>query len=98
MSKAIETFYIEHGTPQVILNKKLKDFEQNPDIASEFETWISSGQYKGNGAVSVEGYTAKQLSEVSPLLNGESAFIMLIELRNNPDKALKQIQKGFKIK
>lgn len=98
MSKTIETFYTEHGTPQVILNRKLKDFEQNPDIAAEFEAWISSGQYKSEGAVSVEGYTAKQLSEASPLLNGEGAFIMLIELRYNPDKALKQIKKGFKIK
>ena len=31
-------------------------------------------------------------------MNGEGAFMMLIELRENPKKALAQIQKGFKRK
>ena len=54
--------------------------------------------YKGEDAVSVEGFTAKKLSEESEYLNGEGAFAMLIELRENPKKALAQIAKGFKRK
>ena len=53
---------------------------------------------KTEGAVTVEGYTAKRLAEESQYLNGEGAFMMLIELRENPKKALEQIAKGLKRK
>ena len=49
-------------------------------------------------AVEIEGYTAKLLSEKSTYLDGEGAFIMLIELRENPQKSKEQILKGFKRK
>ena len=47
--------------------------------------------------ITVEGYSAKSLSEISKFLDGEGAFIMLIKLRENPEAAKKQIAKGFKM-
>ena len=46
----------------------------------------------------MEGYTAKKLSELSEYLDGDGAFVLLIELRENPDKARKRITNGFKYK
>lgn len=46
----------------------------------------------------VEGYSAKNLAQVSVFLDGEAAFVYLIELRENPEKALRQIANGFKMK
>lgn len=47
---------------------------------------------------SVEGYTAEKLASMSPYLDGEGAFMLLIELKENPDKAKKRIAEGFKMK
>lgn len=98
MSTIIEDFYRDNKVPEILLKQKLTKFEQNPDIGVEFEFWIQNRQYKTEGIVSVEGYTAKKLSETSRYLDGEGAFIMLIELRENPKKALARIVKGFKRK
>ena len=98
MSTLIKKFYEENKIPGILLKKKIESFEKHPDIAEEFEQWIEYKTYKGEGAVSVEGYTAKKLSEKSEYLNGEGSFAMLIELRENPKKAIAQITKGFKRK
>ena len=45
----------------------------------------------------VEGYSAKQISEMSKYMIGEGAFVMLIELRENPESALKKIKNGFRM-
>ena len=98
MSAVIKKFYEENKIPGILIKKKLDSFDKNPDIAAEFEYWIEHTTYIGENALSVEGYTAKKLSEESEYLNGEGAFTMLIELRENPKKALAQIAKGFKRK
>ena len=46
----------------------------------------------------VEGYSASQLAAITEYLDGESAFLLLIELRENPQKAKKRISDGFKRK
>ena len=68
------------------------------DIAAEFEDWIETGSYKKENAISIEGYTAESLAKLSPYTSGEQAFILLAELRENPDKAKDRIARGFKIK
>ncbi len=98
MSEIIKKFYEDNKIPSVLLKQKLSRFAQNGDIAAEFEHWIKNKEYKTEGAVTVEGYTAKSLAEESQYLNGEGAFMMLIDLRENPKKALSQISKGFKRK
>lgn len=98
MSEIIKQFYIDNNTPKILLDQKMKQFGKYPDIAAEFENWIKNNSYKVDETVVVEGYTAKTLSEKSEYLNGEGAFMMLIELRENPDKALSQISEGFKYK
>ena len=57
-----------------------------------------NGRYKAVGAVEIEGYTAEKLAEMSKYLNGDGAFMMLIELRENPKKAHERIAEGFKMK
>ena len=42
--------------------------------------------------------TAKSLSELSKYTDGEAAFMLLIELRETPEKTLRRIKNGFKIK
>ena len=98
MSELIRQFYEKCHLPKPLIEQKLAAFSRNDDIAKEFELWITDKSYKVEGAVTIKGYTAKKLSELSAFLNGEGSFILLIELRENPDKALKRIKAGFKYK
>lgn len=98
MSKEIREYYKQTHTLQNLVEQKIIKFEKHPDIMQEFEQWILNKQYKIEGAVSVLGYTAKELAEISPYLKGEGAFILLMELRDNPVKAKKRISSGFKRK
>lgn len=97
MNKRIESFYRENNIPEFLLNQKLRKFSRHMDIAEEFDYWIENKRYKETGCV-VEGYSAARLAEISEYLDGEGAFVMLIELREAPKKALDRISKGFKMK
>lgn len=96
MNKVIEQYYKDAHIMPLLLKKKMAAFEKHPDIAGEFEYWIINKQYCDG--VTVEGYTAKRIAELSPYMDGEGAFILLIELRENLDKAKQRIAAGFKLK
>lgn len=97
MSKAIENYYKQANVMPLLLKQKMTKLQRNADIMSEFEYWIEHKQYVRNG-VSVEGYTARSLAELSVFTNGEAAFMLLIELRESPERALRKIKAGFKVK
>ena len=98
MNDIIRQFYEKNNLPKPIVEQKVAAFSRHSDIAEEFEQWITNKTYKTQGAVTVEGYTAKKLSVLSEYLNGDGAFILLIELREKPQKALNRILEGFKRK
>ena len=97
MSQSINEYYSKTKLDKRLVDRKLELFEKHLDIMFEFEYWLDTRQYKPNGVL-VEGYSAKDLAQTSIFLDGEAAFAFLIELRENPEKALKQIAKGFKMK
>ena len=96
MNKVIEQYYKDAHIMPLLLKKKMAAFEKHPDIAGEFEYWIANNQYCEG--VCVEGYTAKAIAELSPFMDGDGAFMLLIELSENPDKAKQRIADGFKLK
>ncbi len=93
----IKNYLISAGLDEDFAERKITQYSKHLDIADEFSSWIKNGQYIENG-IQVEGYTAKQLSELSEYLVGEGSFSMLIMLREKPEKAKKKIQEGFRIK
>lgn len=98
MSKIIEEYYAKAKVMPLLLKSKMSKLSKHPDIAAELEYWITEKQYKEVHCVVVEGYSAKKLSELSKFLDGEGAFMLLIELRENTTNALAKIENGFKIK
>lgn len=97
MSKIIENYYKQANVMPLLLKQKMSKLQRNEDIMSEFEYWIEHKQYIQNG-VSIKGYTARSLAELSVYADGEAAFMLLIELRETPDRALRRIKDGFKVK
>lgn len=98
MSKIIEEYYAKAKTMPLLLKSKMARLKKHPDISAEFEYWITEQNYKEKNCVVVKGYSAKRLAELSEFLDGEGAFMLLIELRENPQNALKKISDGFKMK
>ena len=98
MNDIIRQFYEKNNLLKPIVEQKVAAFSRHSDIAEEFEQWITNRTYKAEGAVTVEGYTAKKLSELSEYLDGDGAFVLLIELREQPEKACSRIERGFKRK
>jgi len=97
MSKIIENYYKQANVMPLLLKQKMSKLQRNEDIMSEFEYWIEHKQYIQNG-VSIKGYTARSLAELSVYTDGEAAFMLLIELRETPNRALRRIKDGFKVK
>lgn len=97
MSSIVERYYRRADIMPLLLKQKMLKLQRNEDILKEFEYWIEHDKYLQPG-VSVEGYTAKSLSELSVYTDGEAAFMLLIELRETPEKALRRIKNGFKVK
>ena len=97
MSEKIREYYRNTKLDKHLVERKIERFTQHKDIMQEFEYWIDTKQYKSDGIV-VEGYSAKSLAQISVFLDGEAAFVYLIELRENPEKALREIANGFKMK
>lgn len=97
MKQAIVEYYSQAPLVPYLLQQKMDKLQRNSDICDEFEYWILNKEYKADGLV-INGYSAKILADMSRFLDGEGAFMLLIELRENPEKALKQIQQGFKQK
>lgn len=98
MSKIIEEYYAKAKVMPLLLKAKMSKLNKHPDIAAELEYWITEKQYKEGNCIVVEGYSAKKLSELPVYLDGEGAFMLLIELRENPQNALEKIKNGFKMK
>ena len=98
MSKIIEEYYAKAKVMPLLLKTKMAKLSKHSDIALELEYWIAEKKYKESNCVVVEGYTAKKLSEISQYLDGEGAFMLLIELRENPKRALEKIANGFDLK
>lgn len=96
MSKVIKEYYEKAGVQPLLIEEKLKKLTDNNDILREFEYWILNRIYIDE--VRVDGYSASDLAMQSVLLEGEGSFMLLIELRENPNKAKKRIKSGFKIK
>ena len=83
------------GLEEYSLQKNMRSFEQNPDIAEEFIEWLNTGSYKKENPITVEGYSAQNIAEMAEFLDGAGAFNFLITLRERPEKGLEYIKTGF---
>jgi len=91
-------FFKSAGLPEYAVQKNIKSFERNPDIAAEFIEWLNTGKYKEDDPLSIEGYTARDIVTLADFLEGAGAFNFLITLRERPEKAKGYIRDGFKMK
>lgn len=97
MIEIIKKYYHDINGIEAQVQNKLEKLRRNKDVMEEFANWINTQKYSIPG-VEVEGYTAEKLAAMSRFLQGEGAFMLLIELRENPAIARRRIEAGFKMK
>ncbi len=69
--------------------------EKYPDIRDEFYYWLEHRNYDKQQPLVVENYTAKQIYQLNPRLDGIGVYNFLITLREKPDVAKTYITSGF---
>lgn len=77
------------------VNKHLSDFEANPDLANEFCEWIDTRVYNTNNPIVIEGYSANDIYSKATYLDGLKVYSLMIKLRNNPERTVKEIENGM---
>ena len=65
------------------------------DIYDEFCYWLKNRNYDKDNPIKVEGYTAKQIFELNPKLDGIGVYNFMITLREYPERAKEYIKSGF---
>jgi len=98
MSKIIEEYYNQADAMPLLISQKMSKLQRHGDIQKEFEYWIENKTYISEDTVTVNNYTAQKLAALSEFIDGEGAFMLLIELREHPEKAMRRISDGFRMK
>ena len=93
----IRSYLEDSGLSEGAICRRLVEFERNADIAAEFEEWIQNGVSEFFDGIAIEGYTARQIKELAPFMDGVGVYNFLVTLRENPDKAKKYLAEGFPI-
>ncbi len=94
----IRDYYEQIGLPSILIERETTAFDKHPDIKREFEHWLESKEYITQNCADVENYTAKSIAEKFPVLDGEGAFRLLVQLRDEPEEAHERINRGFIIR
>lgn len=87
----VEVKKVESPVVREMLRNKVTKYD---DIAGEFMKWLETQKYADDGLV-VGDYTAKQIYEMAPELDGIGVFNFLVTLRERPEEARKIIESGF---
>ena len=69
--------------------------EKHDDIRAELESWIEKQAYTQDSPLTIEGYTAENISKLAPFLDGVGVYNFMVTLRERPDNGKRIIAEGF---
>jgi len=75
--------------------KKVSKFE---DIRREFEFWIENKTYNADNPLIIGEYTARNIHDLAPFMDGLGVYNFMVTLRDDPAAAKEYINEGFKRK
>jgi len=82
----------------VIAARTEKKVSKYDDIRKEFEYWIKNKTYNEDNPLTVNGYTAMDIYNLAPFMDGLGVYNFMVTLREDPAKAKEYIDGGFKRK
>ncbi len=91
-------FIEEEKMTEVVAKICFKDLSKYDDILNEFTKYLSQRTYDLKDALNINGYTAKQISELNKSFKPSGVYSFMELLRDNPTKANQIIKSGFATK
>ncbi len=88
----------EKGNTEIVAERLIEKVEKYEDIAEEFGRWLEERDYEAENPVTVNGYTAKQIYELAPGLDGIGVYNFLVTLRDDPESVEEIIANNFMVK
>ena len=98
MNEITKYLELEKRLSKFRTREQLEKISRYPDILNEFKHWLANREYNAKKPIVIEGYTAKDIFELAPFLDGIGVYDFLITLREHPERGHKTISDGFKIK
>jgi len=98
MNKIMEYLLNEKQMTEVVATRTEVKLTKHDDIRQEFEIWLKSRSYKKDNPLTIDGYTAKDIADIAPFMDGLGVFTFMVTLRDEPEKAKEYIDEGFKRK
>ena len=98
MNIIMEYLLNEKHLSRVIAELTEKNVSKYEDIRKEFELWLKNRTYNADNPLVVGGYTAKDIYNLDPFMDGVGVYNFMVTLRDDPAKAKECIDDGFKRK
>jgi uncharacterized membrane protein len=98
MSIIKEYLLSEKQMNEVVAARTEAKVSKYEDIRTEFEAWIASKTYPTDNPLTIGGYTAQDIFDLAPFMDGLGVYNFMVTLREEPDKAKEYIESGFKRK
>lgn len=98
MGMILEYLQNEKQMTEIVAVRTETKLSKYEDIRKEFEYWIANKTYNADNPLVVNGYTALDIYNLAPFLDGLGIFNFMITLRDDPAKAKGYIAGGFKRK
>ena len=96
MNEKLKNYLLQElKVSEALLPDIVAKIEKYDDIRSEFYRWLDLRNYDFEQPVTVENYTARQIYNLCPKLDGIGVYNFLITLREHPDRAKQYIAEGF---
>jgi hypothetical protein len=88
----------EKQMTDVVAARTEKKVSKYDDIRKEFEFWIENKTYNTDNPLVVGGYSAQDIYNIAPFMDGLGVFNFMVTLRDDPARAKEYIEGGFKRK
>lgn len=94
----VKHFKEEEKMNDVVSKILFKDLSKYDDILNEFTKYLTQRTYDIDGAIEINGYTAKKVAELNPAFHATGVYTFMELLRDDFAKAEEIIKGGFKNK
>ena len=91
----IRYFLEEKGLSELVARKLTASLEKYDDIKSAFLTWLKTRDYRSTEGFTVGGYSAADISNMAPFLDGSGVYNFMVTLRDNSAEAKLIIERHF---
>ena len=98
MSIIMEYLLSEKQMTESLALRTEKKIAKHDDIRAGFEDWISNRSYKTDAPLVIGGYTAQDVHDLAPFMDGLGVYTFMVTLREDEIKAKGYIASGFKRK